>query len=133
VRIRTRYHWLSLSIGLENLLIGSLMHSKGDPFLSRISWINLGLGALLLVLWLGTYTTLRDGVLTKRLLFIPWKKLSIVEISRVVPHPKSDKWGYGTCLIVITKAGEVLNLQPDHPAPFLTILRQMAPQADFRV
>jgi hypothetical protein len=133
VLIRTRYHWLSLLIGLENLLIGSLIHSKGVALLSGISWLNLGLGALLPILWLGTYTTLKDGVLTKRFLFVPWKKLNIAEISRIVPHPKSGKWGYGTCLMVITKTGQFLTLQPNHPAPFLAFLRQMAPEAEFKI
>jgi hypothetical protein len=98
-----------------------------------MGWFALGMGALLLVFWPGTYTTLRDGFLVKRVFFVPWKKLRVDEISRVVPHPKNGKWSYGTCLIVITKSGEFLNLQPNHPTPFLASLRQMSPHAEFQI
>jgi hypothetical protein len=133
VLIRPRYHRLALLIGFIDLLIGLVMLRKESPFLSEMGWLDVGIGTLVLVTWLGTVTTLKGGLLEKRVLFVPWKKLSVDEISRVAPHPKNGKWGYGTCLIVITKSGQSLSLQPNHPAPFLSLLRNLAPAAEFQI
>ena len=86
-----------------------------------------------ILLWLTTYTTLRNGILMKQILLIPYKVLPVFDIKRVEPHKNNLKWGYGTVVIVTTKLGEELTLQPNHPTEFLAALRREAPQAEFLV
>jgi hypothetical protein len=133
VLIRQRYHWLAPLIGFIDGLMGVVMLRKDVPVLSAIGWLDVGIGALLFATWLGTFTTLKEGLLQKRILFVPWKRLPVDSIRKVVPHPKNGKWGYGTCLIVVTESGRSLTLQPNHPVPFLSLLRKVAPAAEFQV
>ncbi len=95
--------------------------------------LSLGFDCLLLLCWSGTYTTLSGGVLEKRVLFFPWKTIAVDEITKVLPHRRHGKPRYGMVLIVCSKGGDRLTLQPNHPEPFLAMLRQQASQAEFLV
>jgi hypothetical protein len=111
---------------LWNLLLGLMRWN--EPFTP----ILIGMGVMLVIGWAGTYTTLGEGSLTTRRFF--WaRSVRVDEIRRVVPHPNSGRRGYGMCLIVITESGRFLTLQPNHPVPFLSLLRKVAPAAEFQV
>jgi len=84
-----------------------------------------------LILWATTYTTLSNGILTKRILFLKLRSFPVGEIDSIQPHRKNGKWSYGTVIEVWSKGGSKLTLQPNKPKPFLTSLKEQAPQARF--
>ena len=44
---------------------------------------------------------------------------------------KNGKWSYGTVINVFASNGKKLTLQPNKPAPFLKMLHEQAPQAEY--
>ena len=91
----------------------------------------LVLAALFIVTWLTSFTTLADGVLTKRIFLYPLASFPVGEIASIQPHPKNGKWGYGTVFVVWSKDGGKMTLQPNRPEAFLALLREQAPQAEY--
>lgn len=131
VLIRPRFHWAVFALGLFYVLLAIVKSSSGrDPF--YIDFMA-PFGALLIVAWATTYTTLSNGVLMNRKLFFWSKCFAVSEIESVEPHQQNGKWSYGAVFNVWTKSGEKLTLQPNHPEPFLAMLKQQAPGADFRL
>jgi hypothetical protein len=135
VLIRPKYHWFILSIVIFDLLMGIVMMiPRRDPFYAQfMSPFYTFVGAIGLILWATTCTTLSGGVLQKRVLFFTWKRFNVDEIVTVEPHRKNGKWSYGTVVTIRSKSGEKLTLQPNHPVLFPAMLKQQAPGADFRV
>ena len=135
VLIRPKYHWFLLSISIFDLLMGIVtMIPRRDPFYAQfMSPFYTFVGAVLLITWATTYTTMTGGFLQKRVLFFTWKRFNVDEIVTVEPHRKNGKWSYGTVVTIWSKTGEKLTLQPNRPVPFLAMLKQQAPGADFRV
>ena len=101
---------------------------KRDHFMVPIYLVTASLGILL---WSTTYTTLSNGILTKQILFFTFRSFPVGEIESIRPHKKNGKWSYGTVVTIWSKTGEKLTLQPNHPKPFLEMLRQQAPQAEY--
>ena len=134
VLIRPKMHWLSLAIGGWNLLMAVLYLTRRDVFdLQFMVPLNVFLGAFLIAAWATTYTTLSGGVLKNRRLLFWTKSLPVSEIESVEPHNKNGKWGYGVVIVVRSKSGERLTLQPSRPSPFLAMLKQQASAANFLV
>jgi len=92
----------------------------------------LGLAAVSILAWSTTYTTLSEGVLTKRIFLVPYRSFLVDEIESVQqPHKNSGKWVYGAVIVVCSKSGKKLTLQPNKPEAFLALLRKEAPQAAY--
>jgi hypothetical protein len=89
--------------------------------------------ALFLFTWITTYTTLRSGILRKRIFLFSYRCFAVGDIESVRPHRKNGRWSYGTVIEVWSEAGKKLTLQANHPVAFLALLRQQAPQAKFLV
>ena len=127
--IRPESHWLVLFYAASNLLMGiDRLCCKTDHFMELFCF---GSCILMIFLWLGTFTTLEDGHLRNQFCFIPTANFPVKEITRIEPHKKNGKLGYGTIFIVRTTSGKRLTLSPNKPAPFLALLREQAPQAEF--
>ena len=127
--IRAKYHWLMLFLFvLYSALALAIVKFKTDRFMAP--WYA-ALAALCLLFWLTTYTELDGGILTKRILFLKFRSFPVGEIDSIQPHRKNGKWSYGTVIEVWSKGGSKLTLQPNKPKPFLTSLKEQAPQARF--
>jgi hypothetical protein len=127
--IRPKYHWLSLLQSVLFLLFAIFIVGRRPdhflvPFYLAISFISF-------VGWSTSYTTLRDGVLKRRIFLFTYRSFPVNEIASVQPHPKHGKWGYGVVVTVWSKSGKKLTLQPNHPQAFLDLLRHEASQAEF--
>ncbi len=138
--IRPKNHWLQLFMAVLYLYMG--IHSFFFKPLHSFEPFYFGSSVVFVFLWLGTFTTLENGHLCKQVFFIPIANIPVSEFTRVEPHKKNGKLGYGTCFIVYSALAETLSLlprktdsyvtlQPNRPAPFLTLLREQAPQAEF--
>ena len=125
--IRPKYHWYALAISTFYFSCALfVMAFKSDQFMVPF---DLVIASFFAVLWSSTYTTLSDGVLTRRILFFT-RTFSVSEISRIAPHKRNGQRSYGTVVTVFTSDGDKLTLQPNLPGPFLALLRQQAPQAE---
>lgn len=130
--IRPKLHWLILAIGAWDILMAALYLTRRDPFYAQFMVpLNMFIGVLLIVAWATTFTTLSGGVLKNRKLFFWTKSIPVSEIESVEPHGKNGKWGYGMVIVVRSKSGIELTLQPSRPSPFLAMLRQQASGANF--
>jgi hypothetical protein len=136
--IRQKYHWILLfNMALYSCLgiftLGaSLLGSRHDPFYTTFMvpfWISLA--AISAIAWSSNYTSLSNGVLTKHVFFLTFRSFPVGEITRIEPHKKDGKKGYGTVVNIFSSEGQKLTLQPNHPVPFLTALHQQAPQAEY--
>jgi hypothetical protein len=122
---------MALAIAAFEILMGVLaLALKTDHFMAGIYF---GVAGVLLFMWSTTFSTLRDGLLIKRIFLIPVSILPVREIEIVRPHKKNEKWSYGTVVEILSRAGTKLVFQPDHPQQFLTLLREQAPQANFQL
>jgi hypothetical protein len=134
--IRAKYHWLMIyntalfsAVGTFVLLAGVV---KEDSFYTTfIGPLWLFMAAFSAIAWSSIYTTLSNGVLTKHVFFLTFRSFPVGEITRIEPHKKDGKKGYGTVFTVFSRDGKKLTLQPNHPEPFLTLLHQQAPQAEY--
>ena len=138
--IRPKYHWILLFNTVLYLYMG--IHAFFFKPSHSFEPFYFGTSLLMILVWFGTFTTLEDGHLRKQVAFIPAADLPVTEITRIEPHKKNGKWSYGTCFIVYSAPASTLNLlpretesyvtlQPNKPAPFLALLREQAPQAEF--
>jgi predicted membrane metal-binding protein len=129
--IRAKYHWLPLSLAFLDFFAAAIVGTiNPDHFMVMFYLCSAG---VLLLVWFGTYTTLRNGVLKRRLLFFTHRTIPVAEIDSVRPHKKNGKWSYGTVVDIYPRTGKKLTLQPNHPQPFLALLREQSPQASFQI
>jgi hypothetical protein len=127
-------HWLMLAIGSWNILLAIAYLTRPDPlYLQFMMPLNMFLGAFMIAAGATTYTTLSGGVLKSRRLFFWRRNFPVNEIESIAPHNKDGKWGYGVVIVVRSKSGEKLTLQPNHPSPFLAMLKREATGASFLV
>jgi hypothetical protein len=127
--IRNKYHWLLLSSAVFYLALAIYITAfKSDHFMVPL---YLFIAALSAILWPSTFTTLSNGLLAKRILFVAWRSIPVGDISKIVPHEKNGKWSYGTVVTVYSRNGEKLTLQPNHPQLFLAALHAQTPQAEY--
>lgn len=127
--IRPKYHWFALLYAAFLFLLAIfIVEFSTDHFMVPI---HLGAACSLVLMWSTTYTTLSNGILTKQIFFFPFRSFPVGEIESIRPHKKNGKWSYGTVVTIWSKTGQKLTLQPNHPKPFLELLRQQAPQAEY--
>jgi hypothetical protein len=127
--IRAKYHWSALlNAGFMLVAADWTERTKSDHFMVPF---YIGVASFMLLFWSTTYTTFSNGVLTSRVFLIPFGRFAVGEIERVQPHKNNGKWGNGTVVVIWSKSGRKLTLQPNDPEPFLSMLRQQAPQAEF--
>jgi hypothetical protein len=126
--IRPKYHWSGLLLsGFQFLCAFIVLEFKTDHFMVQLYLVS---GSFIAILWSSTYTELSDGILTRRCLWFT-RCIAVREISLITPHPRNGQRGYGTVATLFTRDGSKLNLQPNLPMPFLTLLHQQAPQAEY--
>jgi hypothetical protein len=127
--IRSRNHWLALFF-LSMYLVFAIYTAA---FKADKAMVPLYLAFVLFsaITWSSTYTTLSEGILTQRVFGFPYRRFPVQEITRIVPHKKNGKWSYGTVINVFASNGKKLTLQPNKPTPFLKMLHEQAPQAEY--
>jgi hypothetical protein len=129
--IRAKQHWLLLWNTAVFFALGTTMLAlRRDSFLVPAYFLMSSFSA---ILWSSTYTTLSEGVLTKKLLFFNFRTFPVDEIASIAPHKKNGRRGYGLVINVFSKTGAKLTLQPNDPELFLRLLRSQAPQAQYLV
>ena len=127
--IRAKYHWLCLHLAAVWFVSAFLIEEYGtDHFMVPIYMV---FASSILVFWSTTYTTLSNGRLKKQILFFTFRSFPLDEIESIRPHKRNGKWSYGTVVTIWSKNGQKLTLQPNHPKPFLEMLRQQAPEAKY--
>ena|ERR1035438_1388828 len=127
--IRAKYHWvLLMSAAFYFLLALVIVTARRDHFAVPFYF---GIAFFSLLAWSTTYTTLRSGILKKRILLITYRSFPVGEIESIRPHKKNGKWSYGTVVDIYSATGKKLTLQPNHPSAFLEMLRQQARQAEY--
>jgi hypothetical protein len=127
--IRNKYNWVFLpNIAFYSAIAIFVSAFKSDKFMVPFYLFIVALSA---IAWSSIYTTLSEGVLTKHVFFIALRSFPVGEIMRIAPHEKNGKWSYGTVITVFSNNGQRLTLQPNHPEPFLALLHQQAPQAEY--
>jgi hypothetical protein len=127
--IRTKNQWLLLFFAAFYSVFAVIIEIfRTDHFMVPF---YLGIASFCFLAWATIYTTLSNSILTKRAFLIPIKRFPVWEIESIRPHKKNGKWGYGTVVTIWSKSGQKLTLQPNHPKPFLEMLRQQAPQAEY--
>src|ERR1700733_14713250 len=127
--IRSRYHWIiPYLVTMYFILALTIAELKSDHLIVPL---YLALATALSIFWSSSYTTLSEGVLTKQILFITWRSFPVSEITSIIPHNKHNKWSYGTVVNIFHNSGKKITLQPNKPGPFLAMLREQAPQADY--
>ena len=129
VLIRSRYQWVLLLLAVFDLTTAFLtLLLREDHFIVPF---YVACAIVLLLAWQTSYTSLANGVLTKRVFLVPYRTFQVDEIETIQPHPKNGKLGYGTVIELYARAGKKLTLQPNNPVPFLASLREQAPSAKF--
>jgi hypothetical protein len=127
--IRVRKHWsLLLLPAIWVVAAIFIVEFRTDHTMVPL---YLGTSCLIILAWSTTYTTLSISELTKRTFFFFLTSFPVNEIESIEPHKNNGKWGYGTVIVIWSKTGQKLTLQPNHPKPFLEMLRKQAPQAEY--
>lgn len=103
---------------------------KKDDFMVPL---YLGVAVLSIITWATTFTTLKNGILEKRIFLFPFRVFPVSDIESVRPSKKNGKWTIGTVLDIYTRTGKKLTLNPNDPRTFLALLREQAPQASFQI
>jgi hypothetical protein len=127
--IRQKYHWIVLcNTALFFVLAIFIWTFKNDTFMVPFYFF---VATVCAICWSSSYTTLSNGLLKTQVLFFTYKSIPVSNVSRIVPHKMSGKWGYGGMVNIYSNDGEKLTLQPNRPQPFLEMLREQAPQAAY--
>ena len=127
--IRPKYHWFGLCLAAFYVACAIGVEArKGGTFMVSFYLI---FACFLAIVWSSAYTTLSNGVLTRRVFFFPYKRIPVADIACIAPHRKNGKWSYGTVVDVYRHDGEKFTFQPNRPEAFLAALREQAPQAEY--
>ena len=127
--IRPKYFLLFQTIGFVFVFLGMLWQfARHDSFPALL---DLAAGLFILAIWETSFISLRNGVLTKRVLLIPTTSFPVGDIRSVEPHKQNQKWGNGTVVNVWSATRRKITVNLNKPAPFLALLREQAPQAEF--
>jgi hypothetical protein len=113
---------------LSSIALAGLYWISHSPYWETAVWV--GGAALSVIFWSYPYYTVSDGLLTVhgglRNLKVPAS-----EISRIEPKERAFDWGMGKRFDVRRLNGKKVTLYLVDPEPFLSFLREEAPQAEY--
>jgi hypothetical protein len=69
---------------------------------------------------------------TRNLVFIV-QRFPVAEITRIATPKYKGKWILGTTVYVYSNNGKMMSLQLSRPQPFLAMLHEQTPQAEYLV